>query len=42
MLCDKNETSAMLEPSALSEGKWKDCEITKWGKIVKKCLKDNY
>lgn len=37
---DKAETSAVLNPSADSNGNWKDSDIKEWGQLTKKILKN--
>jgi len=38
-LSDKNETCSVLNPSANSNGGWKDEDIKEWGQITKEALK---
>ena len=37
---DKAETCSVLNPSANSNGNWKDTDIKEWGQITKKALKN--
>jgi endoglucanase len=37
---DKAETCSVLNPSADSNGKWKDIDIKEWGQITKNALKN--
>lgn len=37
---DKNETCSVLNPSANSNGNWKDSDIKEWGQITKTALKN--
>jgi endoglucanase len=37
---DKNESCSVLNPTASSEGNWKDSDIKEWGQISKEALKN--
>jgi endoglucanase len=37
---DKAETCSVLNPTASSNGKWKESDIKEWGQVTKKALKD--
>jgi len=37
---DKNESCSVLNPTANSEGNWKDSDIKEWGQLTKEALKN--
>jgi endoglucanase len=39
---DKNETCSVLQPSAASNGNWKEHDIKEWGRIAKAALQDYF